>query len=209
MNWIDYLIIAILAVGVIIGFRKGFLKSVFSIICLLASIMVAKTYYKALTLFLVENTALEEKITGFLSEKAFVKNILMSPSGESAVFSISNSFTSDLNAFITVLIINAISVLIIFIAVRFILGIAESILIDAVELPGLREVNSIGGAIVGLAKNIIIIMLIFTIITPISAIKALSGISDGIEASTLAEYFYAYNFILGWIWTAAVDLLNK
>jgi len=175
----------------------------------LASIMVAKTYYKALTLFLVENTALEEKITGFLSEKAFVKNILMSPSGESAVFSISNSFTSDLNTFVSVLIINAISVLIIFIAVRFILGIAENILIDVVELPGLREVNSIGGAIVGLAKNIIIIMLIFTIITPISAIKPLSGISDGIEASALAEYFYDYNFILGWIWTAAIDLLNK
>jgi len=52
-------------------------------------------------------------------------------------------------------------------------------------------------------------MLIFTIITPISAIKPLSGISDGIEASALAEYFYDYNFILGWIWTAAIDLLNK
>lgn len=209
MNWIDYLIIAILAFGVINGFRKGLLKSVFSIICLLASIMVAKTYYKTLTLFLVENTSLEEKITGFLSEKAFVKNILMPPSGESAVFSVSNSFTGDLNAFVTVLIINALSVLIIFIAVRVLLGIAEGILGEAVEIPGLKEVNSIGGAIVGLVKNLIIIMLIFTIITPISAIKSFSGVSGGIEASALAEYFYAYNFILGWIWTAAVEFLNK
>ena len=159
MNWIDYLIIAFLAVGVITGFRKVLLKSVFSIICLLASIMVAKTYYKAFTVLLVEHTPLEEKITDFISEKAFVNNILMSPL-RSAVFSISNSFTSDLNAFVTVLIINAISVLIIFIAARLILGIVEGILSGVVEVPGFREVNSIGGATVGLVKNTIIIMLI-------------------------------------------------
>ena len=209
MNWIDYGIIVILGFGIISGLRKGLLMSISSIICLLASIVVAKTYYKALTMFLVENTAIEEKITNFLSEKAFVKNMLLSPSGESAVFSISNNFTTDLNSFVTVLIINAISVLIIFLAVRFLLGIAESFLVGVVEVPGLREVNGIGGALVGFVKNIIIIMLIFTIITPISAIKPLSGIASGIEASTLSKYFYTYNFILGWIWSAALDFLNK
>jgi uncharacterized membrane protein required for colicin V production len=209
MNWIDYGIIIIIALGVITGFRKGLLKSISSIVCLLASIIVAKTYYKAVTLFLVENTSLEEKITGFLTEKAFVKNILLSPSGESAVFSVSNSFNSDINTFATVLIINAISILTIFLAVRFILGIAEHFLVGVVEVPGLKEVNSVGGALIGAAKNIIIIMLIFTIITPVSAIKPLSGIANGIEASTLAKYFYSYNFILGWIWSAALDFLNR
>ncbi|KUO76331.1 MAG: hypothetical protein APF77_20155 [Clostridia bacterium BRH_c25] len=209
MNWIDYAIIAILALGFISGLRRGFVRSISSIICLLASIIIAKTYYKALTLFMVENTAIEEKITGFLSEKAFVKNMLLAPSGESAVFSISNNFTSDLNSFVTVLIINAISILVIFLAVRLILGIAEGFMISAVEIPGLREVNSIGGAIVGLGKNIIVIMLIFTIITPASAIKSFSVIASGIETSTLAKYFYTYNFILGWIWSAALDFLNK
>lgn len=209
MNWIDYGIIAIIALGVITGFRKGLLKSISSIVCLLASIIVAKTYYKTITLFLVENTSLEEKITGFLTEKAFVKNILLSPSGERAVFSVSNSFNSDINTFATVLIINAISILALFLAVRFILGIAEHFLVGVVEVPGLKEVNSVGGALIGAAKNIIIIMLIFTIITPVSAIKSLSGIANGIEASTLAKYFYSYNFILGWIWSAALDFLNR
>lgn len=209
MNWIDYGIIAILALGVISGLRKGLLMSVSSIICLLASIMVAKTYYKAVTIFLVENTSIEEKITGFLSEKAFVKNMLPVPTGESTVFSVSKSFTSDLNSFATVLIINAISMLIIFLAVRLILALAEGFLVGAFAMPGLREVNSIGGAVVGFVKNVIVIMLIFTIITPASAIKPLSAIADGIEASVLAKYFYDYNFILGWIWSAALDFLNK
>ena len=209
MNWIDYAIIAILALGAFSGFKKGLVLSVSSIICLIASILVAKNYYKLVTLFLVENTAIEEKIASYLSEKAFVQNMLLSPSGESAVFSISKSFGSDLNAFVTVLIINAISVLIIFLTARIILGIAESFLVGAVSMPGLREVNSIGGAIVGLAKNIIVIMLIFTLITPVSALKPLSVIAGGLEASTFAKYFYTYNFILGWIWSAALDFLNK
>jgi len=207
MNWIDYGIIAILGFGVISGVRKGLVKSIFSIICLLASIMVAKTYYKALTVFMVENTAIEDKITSYLSEKAFVNNMILSQTRESTVFSISNSFTNDLNLFVTVLIINAISMLIIFLSVRFLLGIAEGFLSGVAEVPGLREVNSIGGAIAGFVKNVIVLMLIFTIITPASAIKPLSGIASGIEASTLSKYFYTYNFILGWIWSAAQDFL--
>lgn len=209
MNWVDYGIIAILAFGVISGLRKGLVMSISSIICLLASIIVAKTYYKAVTMFLVKSTPIQEKITSFLSEKAFVKNMVLAPSGESAVFSISKNFTGDLNSFVTVLIINAISVLMIFLVVRLLLGFAEGLLVGAVEMPGLREVNSIGGAVVGFVKNVLIIMLIFTIITPVSAIKPLSSIASGIEASTFAKYFYMYNFILGWIWTAALDLLNK
>ena len=209
MNWIDYGIIAILALGVISGLRKGLIRSISSIICLLVSILVAKTYYRAVTIFLVENTPIQEKITSFLSEKAFVKSMILAPVGESAVFSISNNFTSDLNSFVTVLIINAISVLMIFLVARLILGFAEGFLVGVVEMPGLREVNSIGGALIGLAKNVLVIMLIFTIITPASAIEPLSAIASGIETSTLAKYFYTYNFILGWIWSAALDLLKK
>lgn len=208
MNWVDYCIIVILAIGVIAGLRKGLIMSVSSIACLLVSIMVAKAYYKAVTIFLVENTSLEEKIRGFLSEKAFVKSMVLAPEGSSAVFSIGSSFASDLNSFVTVLIINAISVILVFLTVRLLLGVAEGLLAGAVEVPGLREVNKIGGALVGLAKNVLILMLIFTFITPVSAIKSLSVIAAGIEESTLAEYFYTYNFILGWIWSAALELIK-
>lgn len=209
MNWVDYAIIVILALGFISGLRRGFIRTVSSVICLLVSIMVAKTYYKAVTVFLVENTSIEETITGFLAEKGFVKSMMAAPMGESAVFSISNSFIGDLNSFVTVLIINALSMLMIFLTARFVLGIAEGALVSVVKMPGLREVNSIGGAVIGLAKNIIVIMLVFTIITPISALKSLSIVGNGIEQSTLAGHFYNYNFILGWIWSAALDFFNK
>lgn len=209
MNWIDYAIIAILALGAFSGFRKGLLKSVSNIICLVASVFIAKTYYKLVAEFLVANTAIEDKITKYLSEKDFVEKMLLSPAGDSPVFSLSKNFSSDLNSFMTVLIINAISVLLIFLAARLVLGIAENLLVGVVSIPGIREVNSLGGAIVGLAKNIILIMLAFTVITPVSALKPLAFVAEGMQSSILAEYFNTYNFILGWIWTAALDFLNK
>jgi uncharacterized membrane protein required for colicin V production len=209
MNWIDYAIIAILLLGAFSGFRKGLLLSVSSIICLIASIFIAKNYYKLVALFLAENTPIEEKIASYLSEKAFVQKMLLSPSVDSPVFSISKSFGSDLNSFATVLIINAISVVIIFLAARLILGIAEGFLSGVVSMPGLKEVNSIGGALVGFGKNILIIMLIFTFITPVSTLKPLAFVAEALEVSTLGKYFYTYNFILGWVWSAALDFLNK
>lgn len=209
MNWIDYAIIAILLLGAFSGYRKGLLMSVSSIICLMVSILVAKTYYKVVARFLVENTAIEEKIRVYLTEKGFIQSMLLSPSGESTVFSMSKSFSGDLNSFVTVLIINAISVVLIFLAARLLLGIAEGLMAGVMSMPGLKEVNGIGGAVVGLLKNIIIIMLVFMIIAPASSLKPFSMISEGLEASTLAKYFYTYNFILGWIWTAALDFLNN
>ncbi|HWR61716.1 MAG TPA: CvpA family protein [Clostridia bacterium] len=209
MNWIDYAIIAILLLGAFSGYRKGLLLSVSSIICLIVSILVAKTYYKAVALFMVENTAIEEKITNYITEKGFIQSMLLSPSGESTVFSMSKTFGSDLNSFVTVLIINAISVVLIFLAARLLLGIAEGFMTGIVSMPGLKEVNGVGGAIVGLVKNIIIIMLVFTVITPASSLKPLSMLAESLEASTIAKYFYTYNFILGWIWSAALDFLNN
>ncbi len=209
MNWIDYCIIIIMILGVAIGFKKGLLKSIYSIICLLISIIIAKSYYKTLTVFLVKNTPLEEKVIGFLSEKAFLRKMLLIPLGKSPVFSFSENFFSDINTFAAMLVINAISILAIFLAARLILGIAEDFLSDAVEIPGVREVNRIGGAIIGLGKNVILIMLVFTVMTPISAMRPFSGIMGEIRSSVLAGYFYDYNFILSWIWTAALDWLNK
>lgn len=208
MNWLDYVIIAILLLGTFSGIRKGFIKSVSNIVCIIVSIFVAKNYYKTVSVFLIQNTSIEEKIGKFLVDKNFAKNLLPMPGQESAVFSVSRSFASDMNSFLSVLIINAISVITIYLAVRFVLALLEGYLGTLAEVPGLREVNGLGGGIVGLVKSVIILMLIFTFITPVSAVKFFAPLGTGIESSVIAKYFYSYNFILGWIWSAALDFIK-
>lgn len=208
MNWIDYAIIAFLALGVLSGLRKGFILSVSNIACIIAAIFVAKNYYKDVALSLIQNTVLEDKTLKFLQEKNLMGGFLQGMMKENPVFAFSNGFTADFNSFASVLIINAIAMIGIFLAARFILAVAEKYLAGIAELPGLRDLNRLGGAALGLGKSVIILLLVFAVVTPVSALPFFSPFSEGIKASMLAKYFYTYNFILGWIWSTALDIIK-
>ncbi|MGE5630592.1 MAG: CvpA family protein [Caulobacteraceae bacterium] len=209
MNWVDYVIIVFLLLGLFMGMKKGLIMSLSNVACIIISIIVAKNYYKLVSVFLIQNTPIEEKIAKFLSDKNFAKSLMAVPSGVSTVFSSSSNFTSDLNSFVSILILNAISVLVVFLIVRLILGFVEGFLAGIVEVPGFRELNRLGGGLVGCAKNVIILMLIFTVATPISAMQLFTPLGEGIKSSVIAKYFYNYNFILGWVWSAALDIIKK
>jgi len=209
MNWLDYVIIAMLGIGFISGIRKGLLKSISNIACIIASIYIAKGNYRKVSEFLIRNTSIQDMISKFIEEKNIANSLLQPPKGDSAVFSFSQSFASELNGFISVLIINAISVLIVYLVVRGILALAETYLAGVLRLPGLNELNRLAGGLVGLAQSVIVLMLIFSIITPTSSFKFFSSLSSAIENSVMAKFFYSYNFILGWIWTAASEIIKK
>lgn len=209
MNWLDYTILAILILGVFSGMRKGLLGSISNILCIVASIFAAKSFYKQVSLFLMQKTPIDEKLTEFLMEKDYAKNLVPIIETENAVFTFSQSFISDLNTFLSILIINAASILLIYVAARCILALLEGYLSSIMEIPGLKEMNRLGGGLIGLAKSVIILMLIFTFITPVSAMEILSPINEGIQKSIIAKYFYSYNFILDWIWSAALDFINN
>lgn len=209
MNWLDYTILAIMVLGILSGIRKGLLGSISNIVCIVASIFAAKSFYKRVSLFLMQNTPIEEKLTKFLIEKDYAKNLIPIIETDNAVFTFSQSFTYDLNTFLSILIINAASILLVYIAARFILSLLEGYLSSIMQIPGLKEINRLGGGLIGLAKSVIILMLIFTFIMPVSAMEVLTPINEGIQKSIIAKYFYSYNFILGWIWSAALDLINN
>ncbi len=208
MNWVDYAIIGFIALSVISGLRKGFILSVSNIACIIAAIYIAKSYYKDVALFLISKTALEDKTLKFLQEKNPMSGFLHGMTKGNPIFSYSDSFASDFNSFASVLIINAIAVICIFLAARITLAVAESYLTGLSALPGLRDLNRLGGAALGLAKSVIILLLIFAVITPVSALQVMEPVSNGIKASMLAQYFYTYNFILGWIWATALDIIK-
>lgn len=208
MNWIDYAIIAFLALGLLSGLRKGFILSVSNIACIIAAIFVAKNYYKDIALYLIQNTAMEDKTVKFLQEKNVMGGFLQGMMKSNPVFAFSNSFTADFNSFASVLIINAIAMIGIFLAVRFVLTLVEKYLVGISELPGLRDLNRLGGAALGLGKSVLILLLVFAVVAPVSSLQLFSPVSEGIKASMLAKYFYTYNFILGWIWATALDIIK-
>lgn len=66
MNWIDTVILVILGLGALEGFRRGLWKSLLSIISYLAALAVALTYYQRFGEFLNQKFNLTPKIAAFL-----------------------------------------------------------------------------------------------------------------------------------------------
>ncbi len=208
MNWVDIGIIGFLGITVFIGIKKGLLMSFSNILSMIAAILVAKLYYGRLTVFLVEKTTLEDKIIKLLIEKKLFGGFIMGmPQGTLPAFAV-NQFVENIYYFITMLIINAISMILIFVAARMVLVAIEGFLKSTMELPGLKEINGLGGGAIGLAKGVIILLIAFSILIPVSNIQTYAALRDGIQSSILAKYFYSYNFILGWIWDSAYNLIK-
>ncbi|NPV26775.1 MAG: CvpA family protein [Firmicutes bacterium] len=66
MNWVDAVILALLTLGAIEGYRRGLAKSLLGIISYLAALAVALIYYQRAAEFLDKQFHLTAKIAGFL-----------------------------------------------------------------------------------------------------------------------------------------------
>jgi len=209
MNWLDLCIIIILALGTITGIRRGFVASITSVACVILSIAVAKIYYKTVALFLLTNTALKDTIIKFMEEKMVLQgfNGFMPENAMPTFFS--DYFAQDIHTLVSIVIINLIAMIGIYLVVRFLLAIAEGYVKKATEIPGLNEINKLGGGAIGFAKTVLILLLIFAAIIPVSNMLPYAGFKEVVQNSLLTKYFYSYNFILGWIWNSAFELIKR
>lgn len=209
MNWIDIVIVVVLCIGVFSGMARGFVASITSVACMIVSIIVAKTYYKTLALFLILNTPLKDVLSDFMAKRKLLQGLNgFMPNGTMTTF-YSDYFAKDIQTFLSIAIINLISIIIIYLAVRTVLYIVEGYVKNAAELPVLNEINRLGGGAIGLLKTVLILLLIFAAIIPVSNVLPWQSLRDGLQSSALAKYFYSYNFILGWIWNTALDIVKK
>lgn len=209
MNWMDLCIIIILALGTISGMRRGFVASITSVACVIVSIIAAKTYYKTVTEFLLTNTTLKDAIVKFMVEKKMLQGFNGFMPGSTMPTFYSEYFIQDIHTFVSIAIINLISIIGIYFVVRFILAFVEGYVKNVSEMPGLNEINRVGGGAIGLVKTVLILLLIFAAIIPISNMLPWAGFKEAVQASVLAKYLYSYNFILGWIWNSALEIIKR
>lgn len=209
MNWMDLCIIIILALGTISGMRRGFVASITSVACVIVAIIAAKTYYKTVSLFLLSNTALKDTIINFMVEKKVLQGFNGFMPGSTLPTFYSEYFAKDVHTFVSIAIINLISIIAIYLVVRFLLAFVEGYVKSAAEMPGLNEINRLGGGAIGLVKTVLILLLVFAAIIPMSNILPWADFKEIVQGSLLAKYFYSYNFILGWIWNSALEIIKR
>jgi hypothetical protein len=208
MNWVDWFIIIFLAVGFYEGMRKGFIVTVYNLVSVIIAMIATRIFYKDFSIILMNFTPIEKWVEKFLFGKNIFKGLANDIIYETMKFPAVQSQMTDLRSFMIMAVTNVISMFILFFLIRSILAISEAFLNGFSHLPGLREINSLGGGALGLVKSIIILFIAFAFLIPITAMGAWASVGAGIQGSTLAKYFYEYNFILGWIWDTALELIK-
>jgi len=205
---LDIIIVAIIALNVYSGYRKGLVNLAVGLIAVVAAIILSVMFYKPITNIIVENTEIDEMIENTIIE-------LLAPQGVNpnqvqyvgilsfletelgnAINDTKNEVVYQSAGVMANKIINLIAFIGIFIVVRVVL-FALTFVADAItSLPILKQLDDIGGILYGLIKSLLIIYVALAIASLIVGFTANTAISDMIENSCVTRFFYNNNLLL-------------
>ena len=193
----DIILVIIMALGIYLGYRKGFIRTLFSMIGLLLAVILALISYKTVVNIVIEKTGIYDKVYSYIETK--VDNTQSSINMPDALQEyldadvIVNQAQSSIANKVTNFVIN-IGTLIILIIVFYVIIIIIRILLDNVaKLPIFNLFNKLGGAILGGVKTYVMILIIFTIINLIGVVGKGQTIIKMVDNSVIAKKIYYSN----------------
>ncbi|MFG6119029.1 MULTISPECIES: CvpA family protein [Thalassobacillus] len=156
---IDILLIIMLIIGLLNGLRRGFILQLFHIIGFIAAFVVAVLYYDDLA----------ERLT------LWVPYPDLPSSAEWAIFLESLP--------LEVAFYNAIAFAILFFGVKIIVQIIASMLDFVADLPILRTLNGLLGAVLGFIETYLILFILLSI----AALLPLEAVQNALDNATIAQ----------------------
>ena len=217
MFWIiDVIILAILALCVFLGYKRGLAKCVIKIISFFVALAVAFVFFRPVGNFIKDNTQIDDGIRSSITkiiesdveEEGQVNEDSKLPS--SMIDHINNEIKTSVNQTTETVVtsvadevantaVNVIAWLGIFIVVRIILLIVTLVFSLLTELPVLKQMDKTGGVIYGVLEAAVIVFVIFGIISFISPMIESSGLIDMINKSIIGSLLYNHNIIMNFL----------
>ena len=205
---LDIIVLAILALSIFLGYKKGLINVVFNLCAFLVAIILTWILYTPITNLVIEKTDLDENIKNTIIEKGvtteqgdineeehgiskFIQQYV-TKNIEGAKNDVVKS-SADVIAEKTVAIIVAIGL---FLAIRIILILLKFIANGIAELPIVKQLNEVGGLVYGLIRGVFVIYLLFSICFIIMSVNNIESISTAIENSIISQFIYNHNIIL-------------
>lgn len=212
---IDIIIIAVMAGAIFLGVKKGLISCLIDVLAVIIALVLAIMLCKPISNFIIKNTNFDETIKNAIVENIplndadfkvqenanlpkpvvdYINGITENASGakDEAINTIANELTSG--------IIMVIAFVGIFIIVRLVLVLIKIVskLID--KIPGLKQINKLGGGICGAVEGAIIVYAIFAVISIISPMIAETNIIELIQESNIGSAMYNNNAVLKFIY---------
>ncbi len=161
LNIIDIFIVSLIVISVYLGYHKGFVKSIYSVLSLVVTYVILY-FFKSTLITAIANSQIGELIGSlFVSEAG---NTILAEKASSAV-------------------IYLVSGVLLYFAVKLILGIALRVLDTLASLPIINIFNKFLGLCIGAVIGMI------WVVIALNVMVALPQTIDYVSASELASYF--------------------
>ncbi len=196
INTADIVVVLIIVLFAVYGWRRGFMRSIIGLLSLAASIVLAYILRPIIS-DLLNASPLHNMVLGSISERlnssAAEKTALLPKVIQSAAESGKNALTSEMAAQLTGFVINIISFILVLAAARLIIFIAARILKTAAKLPVIGLADKAAGMFAGVVKAVVIIYVIFAVIGAAVPTTDNNYLIYTIENSMLAKSMYIQN----------------
>lgn len=224
MNWTDISVLIIIVIFTIIGLKNGFLYSVFRLLSYVLSIIFAIKFYPVLSAMLqktviysnikasvingiikqqsLDGISLQERtaqsIVDGLKLPGFMKEIIIENVGKKDVLGFQR-ITDAISSEIATLVINIISMVLIYLTIRFGLIFIRVIIKTIARIPVFKQLDKAGGLVLGAIEGILVVYILCALLILFSAFPKFSSVIDSVQTSNFASYFYQNNFIVSFI----------
>ena len=217
---IDIIIIAILLFFVIMGAWKGLISTLFrscsTIIAIAAAIFlhpvisdfIRKSFiYKAISGTIGKSLGISNANPASQADRInFIRTLplpdsfkrMLLDNNNSVVYDLlhANSVSDYISGYIANIIINIIISILIFIVIYIAIKIIINALQLAVKVPVLKQINSLGGGLLGLVWGVIIIWCLMTVMMLFITTPVFNTIINNIDRSILGKILYDNNIIM-------------
>lgn len=207
---VDIVIIAILALSIIMGYKKGLINVIFNIFAFLLAIIITLVLYKPVSDIIIKNTDIQEKIETAIIENTkgeenkkeektengiqkYIENTMQNAEEDAkskAIEVVAKNVSTKC--------IEIITALILFVITRIILVVLKFLTETLANLPIVKQCNEIGGLLYGIIKGLLIIYVILTIMFFIISLKPEGMTANLIETSYITKFLYNNNIIVNY-----------
>lgn len=206
----DLIIIAILVLSIIMGYKKGLINVVFNIFAFFIALIATIILYRPVANIIINNTEIDDKIKSAIinntteekqSEESS-SNTGMQKYIEDAIKNTADEAKSQMIETVAKAVsIRAVEILtsiILFIVIRAVLIVLKVFTQAIANLPLIKQFNELGGVVYGIAKGLIIVYIILTIMYFVVSINGKGNISEAINNSYITKILYNNNIIVNY-----------
>ena len=205
---LDIIILAIMAISIFLGYKKGLVKVAVKLCAFLIAIIVTLVFYKPVSDMIINNTELDEKIENVIIENGTSelqesneeeqKNLLenMQEYVDNTITQTQNEIVESAAKEISTRLINILVMVGLFIATRLLLILLVLISDLITSLPIIKQFNKLGGLLYGIIRGLALIYAILAIVFLIVSMSANTNILTLINTSAITKFMYENNILL-------------